>query len=155
MSFRHHWRLDCCRHPFTSPVCNGLQENILGPVFWQNGFFSDLYFRAAVLFLADLVVELFPSQARKKRWGGGLPLKGWGPKGLVCPSKQGKSNFCGGISDFARISRRSPKSLSKKKVCVQFLARTLVCCRQARPKLIGHRPLQGQIGPSCSKLASR
>ena len=48
-------------------------------------------------------------------------VNGWGPKSSIRPSKPGKSNFLGGISrDFAGISRGRPKSLRKKKVCVQF-----------------------------------
>ena len=42
-------------------------------------------------------------------------VKGWGPKSSVCPSKPRESNLFGGISrDFARISRKRPKSLRKK-----------------------------------------
>ena len=49
-------------------------------------------------------------------------MKGWGPKSSVCPSKPGKPNFFGGISrDFAGISRRRPKSSSKKSLCLIFL----------------------------------
>ena len=45
-------------------------------------------------------------------------MLGWGPKSSVCPSKPGKSNIFGRISrDFARISRRHPKSLRKKGLC--------------------------------------
>ena len=48
-------------------------------------------------------------------------MKGRGPKSSVCPSKPGKSNFSSGISrDFARISRRRPKSLREKKFAFNF-----------------------------------
>ena len=47
-------------------------------------------------------------------------MKGWWPKSSERPSKPGKPNFFGGISqDFAGKSWRCPKSL-RKKVCVQF-----------------------------------
>ena len=55
------------------------------------------------------------------RWGRGLPREGVGPKSSMCPSKPGKSNFFGGISqDFAGISRKCPKSLRKKSLCSIF-----------------------------------
>ena len=46
-------------------------------------------------------------------------MNGWGPKGSASPSKPGKSNLFGGISqDFAGISRRCLKSL--RKIVVNF-----------------------------------
>ena len=48
-------------------------------------------------------------------------VKGWGPKSSICPSKPGKSNFFGGISqDFAGISPKCPKSLRKRSLCSIF-----------------------------------
>ena len=55
------------------------------------------------------------------RCGRGLPHEGVGPKSSACPSKPGKSNSFGGIPrDFARISRRRPKSLRKNSLCSAF-----------------------------------
>ena len=48
--------------------------------------------------------------------GGGLPREGAGPQSSVCPSKPRETKLFGGISqDFAGISRRRQKSLSKKR----------------------------------------
>ena len=53
--------------------------------------------------------------------GGVFHVKGWGPKSSACPSKPRDTKHFGGISrDFAGISQVRPKSLKRKKVCVQF-----------------------------------
>ena len=49
------------------------------------------------------------------------PLLGGSERSSACPSKPGKSNFLGGISqDFAGISRRCPKSLRKSKFVFDY-----------------------------------
>ena len=49
-------------------------------------------------------------------------MKGWGQKSSVHPSKPGRSNFFGGISEILLGYPGSVRKVWEKKVCVQFLS---------------------------------